>query len=219
MNKARKIYEQHYGKVPQGYEVHHIIPKHAGGTDDISNLVALTQSEHKAAHLALYEKYGRKEDLMAAYMFTTSEMRHIKAALGGAVGGKNQLELKVGIHGLPREEQLRQIAIARAIQEERKSNRFVYATKEEQSSRGKRGGPKNKGFVWVNNGTIEVKYTSVQQQEETVADFLLRKPEFKLGRLVNKMPIACPHCGTVGHSPGAMGKHHFNNCKRKRNEN
>jgi len=45
--------------------VHHIIPKHAGGTNDPSNLVELTIEEHAEAHRVLYEKYGRWQDKLA----------------------------------------------------------------------------------------------------------------------------------------------------------
>ena len=44
---------------------HHIVPKHAGGTDDPSNLVELTIEEHADAHHKLYEQYGRKGDYIA----------------------------------------------------------------------------------------------------------------------------------------------------------
>ena len=44
---------------------HHIIPKHMGGTDDLTNLVELTVEEHIQAHRELYEKYGHKEDAWA----------------------------------------------------------------------------------------------------------------------------------------------------------
>ena len=44
---------------------HHIIPKHAGGTDDPSNLIELTVQEHAEAHRVLFEQYGRKEDELA----------------------------------------------------------------------------------------------------------------------------------------------------------
>ena len=44
---------------------HHIIPKHAGGTDNPSNLVELTIEEHAKAHLFLYETHGRNEDKWA----------------------------------------------------------------------------------------------------------------------------------------------------------
>ena len=44
---------------------HHIIPKHAGGTDDPSNIVYLTIEEHAEAHKKLYKKYGRWQDKVA----------------------------------------------------------------------------------------------------------------------------------------------------------
>jgi hypothetical protein len=44
---------------------HHIIPKHAGGTDDKSNLIELTIEEHANAHRILYEQYGKREDYYA----------------------------------------------------------------------------------------------------------------------------------------------------------
>lgn len=44
---------------------HHIIPRHAGGTDDPSNLIELTVEEHAEAHRLLYEQYGRWQDKIA----------------------------------------------------------------------------------------------------------------------------------------------------------
>jgi hypothetical protein len=44
---------------------HHIIPRHAGGSDDPSNIVELTVAEHAQAHKELYRKHGRKEDFIA----------------------------------------------------------------------------------------------------------------------------------------------------------
>lgn len=44
---------------------HHIVPKHAGGTDDSSNIVELTVPEHAEAHKKLWELYGRDEDFVA----------------------------------------------------------------------------------------------------------------------------------------------------------
>ena len=49
---------------------HHIIPRHAGGTDDPSNIVELTIEEHAQAHLELYEKYGSEYDLIAYRMLS-----------------------------------------------------------------------------------------------------------------------------------------------------
>jgi hypothetical protein len=47
------------------YHTHHIIPKHAGGTDDPSNLIRLTVEEHAEAHRKLYEEHGRWQDELA----------------------------------------------------------------------------------------------------------------------------------------------------------
>jgi hypothetical protein len=57
------------------YHKHHIVPKHMGGTDDPSNLIALTVAEHAEAHRILYEKYGRWEDKLA-YMGLSGMLDH-----------------------------------------------------------------------------------------------------------------------------------------------
>jgi hypothetical protein len=44
---------------------HHIIPRHAGGSDDPSNLIELTIEQHAEAHRILYEECGRNEDKWA----------------------------------------------------------------------------------------------------------------------------------------------------------
>jgi hypothetical protein len=44
---------------------HHIIPRHAGGTDNPDNLVYLTIEEHAEAHMRLYEEHGRWQDYYA----------------------------------------------------------------------------------------------------------------------------------------------------------
>ena len=45
--------------------LHHIIPKHIGGSDDPSNLIELTIEEHAEAHRLLYEQHGRWQDRVA----------------------------------------------------------------------------------------------------------------------------------------------------------
>ena len=44
---------------------HHIIPRHAGGTDDPSNIIHLTPEEHAGAQKKLWEQYGRWQDYCA----------------------------------------------------------------------------------------------------------------------------------------------------------
>lgn len=47
------------------YHIHHIIPRHAGGSDEPSNLIRLTIEQHAEAHRLLWEQYGRLEDKFA----------------------------------------------------------------------------------------------------------------------------------------------------------
>ena len=46
-------------KVPPGYQVDHIIPLYAGGSDTPSNMQLLTVSEHQAKTKADYQRYGK----------------------------------------------------------------------------------------------------------------------------------------------------------------
>jgi len=49
---------------------HHIKPKHAGGSDDPSNLVFLTIQENAEAHRLLWEKHGMTADFVAWKMLS-----------------------------------------------------------------------------------------------------------------------------------------------------
>jgi len=53
---------------------HHIIPKHVGGTDEPSNIVELTITEHAEEHRRLWEEYGRIEDKIAWDMLSGRKM-------------------------------------------------------------------------------------------------------------------------------------------------
>lgn len=85
------------------YHQHHIVPRHAGGTDEPSNLIKVTIEEHAELHFARYLEYGELGDWLAAFALSgqisnaeaTAEARrdfrrrnpdhHAKA---GRVGGK-----------------------------------------------------------------------------------------------------------------------------------
>jgi len=44
---------------------HHIVPRHAGGTNDSGNIKLLTIEAHAEAHRILWEQYGRWQDELA----------------------------------------------------------------------------------------------------------------------------------------------------------
>ena len=74
------------------YHTHHILPRHAGGTDDPNTLVRLTIEEHAEAHKILYETYGREEDRIAWLGLSGSigkeELILKLQSIGASIGGK-----------------------------------------------------------------------------------------------------------------------------------
>lgn len=61
--------------IPQGYkEVHHIIPRSFGGSDDPDNLVALTAREHFVAHRLLAKMYPNSGMVHAVYKMACSNL-------------------------------------------------------------------------------------------------------------------------------------------------
>jgi hypothetical protein len=86
--------------------IHHIIPKHMGGTDNPSNLVEVTVEEHALAHKRLYEKYRKREDYISwkslEGQINQTELQYYRSRLGGL---KNKGKTKS-------EEHKRKIALA-----------------------------------------------------------------------------------------------------------
>ena len=70
------------------YHIHHIIPRHMGGTDDPTNLIKLTIEEHAEAHRVLYEKYGNKFD-NSAYLVLSKQIGQEEANYLKLLGEKN----------------------------------------------------------------------------------------------------------------------------------
>lgn len=63
-----------------GYEIHHILAKSLGGSDDVANLVKLTYREHFVVHLLLTKIYPKSAAMLySAWKFTYSEDGHNKA--------------------------------------------------------------------------------------------------------------------------------------------
>ena len=206
--KLRKKYSEHYGSIPLGREIHHLLPWYAGGTDEWSNLVALTPEEHMRAHYARWKDTGDFRDLCSYYMigYNFSEAHRIAASeggkkgglvvrdravgicvddpkkrsqwasIGGKVGGKVQKEKKLGIHGASKEQNRAWAS---------KGGKVGGFTKSDlQRELGRRGGPKNKGFVWVNDGVRTFKYTARMQSVQSLSDYLSDNTSVKKGRIV-----------------------------------
>jgi len=78
------------------HHMHHIIPRHAGGTNDPSNLVKLSVEEHAEAHKKLWEQYGRKEDWIAwkglSGTLPKEKIVHEANKINGLKGNKKHVE-------------------------------------------------------------------------------------------------------------------------------
>lgn len=73
------------------YHRHHIIPRHAGGTDDPSNIIQLTVEEHAKAHKKLWEEHGRWQDRLAWLSLTNQIGKEERQKeLGRRVGINNK---------------------------------------------------------------------------------------------------------------------------------
>ena len=74
--------------------IHHIIPKHMGGTDDSTNLYECTAEEHAELHLVLYLEHGRWQDWVAcqglAGIIGHEESVYASQVLGGGTAAKNR---------------------------------------------------------------------------------------------------------------------------------
>lgn len=95
----RKNYIEKYGPIPNGYHIHHKIPVHNGGTDDVDNLVCLTVEDHAKAHLELFIKFDDFRDLCSYHLLSGhDEVAHkIACSNGGKIGGNVVKETQVGI--------------------------------------------------------------------------------------------------------------------------
>lgn len=81
------------------YHKHHIIPRHAGGTNDSSNLIKLTIEEHAEAHRVLYKTHKRWQDYVAwqtlSKQITGAEATKLSQSLSNQ-GEKNPMFGKFG---------------------------------------------------------------------------------------------------------------------------
>jgi len=206
--KIRRYYKENKGPIPKGYEIHHIIPLYEGGSNDISNLIALSFEDHKKIHHERYLKNGNVRDLMASKIgISSSQLKLEKCRLGGKKGAETQIKNKIGIHSQTKEERL--------ILASKGGKRGAFTQSKWQSEFGKRGGIKNKGFVWLTNGIDNIKYTKKQQQLKSIKQFIEENKDYRIGRTEPK--LICSVCGKQLNAR-AIGRFHNERCKHGKNK-
>ena len=118
--------------------IHHIIPKHMGGTDDPSNLIEVTVEEHIEIHRKLYEQHGKWQDYCAWQ------------ALSGRIGQEEILRMKQGMANKGRKrtpEQKERIRLAALKRSERQRLDGTLERTNKKRSEKMTGVPKSKEAI------------------------------------------------------------------------
>jgi len=172
------------------YHWHHIVPKHAGGTDDPGNLVKVTREQHAEIHRQRWLALGDYYDCCAANVLSgdwTVEQAAQEARKRG-----QQLSEKF----LPAAIQNIQDYNSRPF-EERSEQARINGLKQSKESRVKRGETLGSMPYW-NNG-LNNKRSHTCPGEGYVPGKL---PVGKIKTTVKK----CPHCDLIAR-PGALALH------------
>jgi len=92
---ARRAEESIYENSSTYVEVHHIVPRHAGGLDNKENLTVLLFNDHVIAHYVRWVQYNESGDKIAYSIMSAEnvETRKIKASIAGSIGGPKAQKL------------------------------------------------------------------------------------------------------------------------------
>tara|TARA_R110002153_G_scaffold187372_1_gene340410 strand:- start:28 stop:579 length:552 start_codon:yes stop_codon:yes gene_type:complete len=175
---------------------HHILPRHAGGTDDPSNIVELTVEEHAEAHRKLYEEHGRWQDKLAwkglAGQIGKEEIiRNIQRENGKRVGALPYSPRKIPL--VHTEEARKRISEARTGSVQSEETKKKRADK----LRGRKNTPET------------ITKMSISASQRVYSDEA--KKSFS-NAAKNREKVVCPQCGKRG-DISAMKRHHFSNCR------
>lgn len=193
---------------------HHIVPKHAGGSDDPSNIVELTVEEHAEAHKKLWEQYGRKEDWLAwqglAGMIGRDEIIRETLKIGsskaGKIGGKKSVDsgriLEMSKKGIE--------AFRKSFSTDEEYKEYFRMISKKQTGISK---DTLKDWVWITDGISNKK---IKKDEPIPQGY--KKGRSKLWKTAfsteKKEIVVCPKCNKEGGKP-VMKRYHFENCKYK----
>lgn len=184
--------------------LHHIVPRHVGGSDDPSNLVRLSIAEHAEAHRCLFEEFGRQEDRLAwlalSGMLGQEEIVRqamlIGAKKGGAIGGR-----RGGLAGKGKKKPAGFGEKVSAAVSGPKNGMFgvklTPAQKERQSAGVKRA-VATSGDEWQGSKNL------ISSASKRLAD----------GTHPSRIAWTCEHCGKSSVGTGNYHRYHGKNCKK-----
>lgn len=160
-------------RLTDGKRLYNIIPGGTGNTTLPEHI-----KKHKKGIYAL-TKEERSSNSKAYQATVPDDVKKARASKAGTANWIKNKDKKFGFHSLS-PEQKKQNAL-RASRRSRELGKG-FCDPRVQSELGKRGGVKNRGFRWYNDGTNQFKYTAKEQSNLPFEDFMKQNPQFKEGR-------------------------------------
>jgi hypothetical protein len=190
------------------YELHHIIPKSSGGTDDKSNLIALTARQHFIAHWILWKAYGG--NLARAFFMMSNFGKYGKVNSKVYASARKDYSEQVSIQMTGKvmppvsnesRQKMRDKKLGRTLSEETKQKlRLVNLGKKRDEEFCRRVSEAKKGIATRGSG-----YTQSEETKRKIAESNFNRPM-----------ITCPHCLKTLKDHGGAKRWHFNNCREQR---
>jgi hypothetical protein len=195
----------------EGYgEVHHIIPRSLGGSDEADNLVFLTYREHYIVH-ALLVRMNSSPKLVYAFwcMSFKNEKKYFNSRLYEDAKRRYSEIVSGELHWMKTVEARERVSLDWT--EERKndfkekvSGNKHWTKKTDRSEHAKLMRSKLSHDVLVENGRKSIFVTDNPMKNPDIAA-LFKKPKEK---------VECPYCHKIGGKP-VMMRYHFEMCKER----
>lgn len=196
------------GQSVDGYcEVHHIVPRSLGGSDDADNLIRLTARQHLIAHWILARALGGSASRAFFMMSNFGKYGHVNSTTY-AIARKEYAELaSIQMQGriMPpvsaetRQKQ-RQAKLGKKLSPE-------HVEKVRLTRIGKKMSPEFGRNVSAAKRGIATRGSGWSHSEDTLAKIAASNR--------NRPMITCPHCTKVVKDHGGAKRWHFDKCKER----
>ena len=225
-------YQMHYDRlieraqnrcipINQYKEMHHILPKSMGGSNEKINLVALFPEEHLVAHLLLYKIHRNKEMIFACHRMTNhgninnKQYKWVREKHAVAVSEqfKGRVPWNKGKFGV---QESAMFGKNHSVGSKAKISSTKMGVKHKtefcincQTEIG------INNFIRYHGESCKSKPGNEQIHTKPISDEIRKKISDGVKNTVRVLSVfECPHCGKTGKGPN-MTRWHFDNCKFK----